>query len=400
MVQKIGIQGLYYIVHFDNIISILEKGILSHEIIEIEGLNNTPIYNSQIVDIRSRRIVSDNKSLWSFANLYFQPRNAMLYSVINKTAVHQVAIICIKKKILDKKNIFITTGNAASQDSQIIPIEESEKLLPQIRKEINKTWWNNEDGSKRKMMAECLVPEPIVPSYIQMIYVACDRAREDLGKKLLACDKPSFSEIPITVEPERFFQPVWSARLTSTVSLIRGDMFFSKMQTLTVSVNCVGVMGKGLASTAKDRFPDVYVRYEKVCRNKSLQIGKPYLYKRESSVIEQLAEPTLLPSENLNDNSQTWFLLFPTKNHWKNNSTLIDIENGLQWLCENYKSEGIKSLAMPALGCGLGGLEWRDVGPLMCKYLTSIDIPVAIYLPSEGKLSDDLVSRDFLLSQV
>ncbi|XZN90275.1 MAG: macro domain-containing protein [Microcoleus sp.] len=250
------------------------------------------------------------------------------------------------------------------------------------------------------MMAECLVPERIVPSYIQMIYVACDRAREDLGKKLLACDKPSFSEIPITVEPERFFQPVWSARLTPTVSLIRGDMFFSKMQTLTVSVNCVGVMGKGLASTAKDRFPDVYVRYEKVCRNKSLQIGKPYLYKRESSVIEQLAEPTLLPSENRNDHSQTWFLLFPTKNHWKNNSTLIDIENGLQWLCENYKSEGIKSLAMPALGCGLGGLEWRDVGPLMCKYLTSIDIPVAIYLPSEGKLSDDLVSRDFLLSQV
>lgn len=137
MVQKMGIQGLYYIVHFDNIISILEKGILSHEIIEREGLNNTPIYNSQIVDIRSRRIVSDNKSLWSFANLYFQPRNAMLYSVINKTAVHQVAIICIKKKILDKKNIFITTGNAASQDSQIIPIEESEKVLPQIRVVLN-----------------------------------------------------------------------------------------------------------------------------------------------------------------------------------------------------------------------------------------------------------------------
>lgn len=285
MVQKIGIQGLYYIVHLDNIISILEKGIFCHELIESEGLNNTPIYNSQIVDTRSRRIVSDNKSLWSFANLYFQPRNAMLYSVIHKTAVHQVAIICIKKKILDKKNIFITTGNAASSDSQIVPIEESEKVLPQIRKEINKTWWNNEDGSKRKMMAECLVPERIVPSYIQMIYVACDRAREDLGKKLLACDKPSFSEIPITVEPERFFQPVWSARLTSTVSLIRGDMFFSKMQTLTVSVNCVGVMGKGLASTAKDRFPDVYVRYEKVCRNKSLQIGRPYLYKRESSEI-------------------------------------------------------------------------------------------------------------------
>ena len=63
MVQKIGIQGLYYIVHFDNIISILEKGIMCHELIESEGLNNTPIYNSQIVNSRSQRTVIDNKSL-------------------------------------------------------------------------------------------------------------------------------------------------------------------------------------------------------------------------------------------------------------------------------------------------------------------------------------------------
>ncbi len=184
------------------------------------------------------------------------------------------------------------------------------------------------------------------------------------------------------------------------ISLIRGDMFFSNMQTLTVSVNCVGVMGKGLASTAKSRFPDVYVRYEAVCKSKDLQIGKPYLYKIELSVKEQLGDSTFfLPEDSLNS-EQKWFLLFPTKKHWRNPSEIEDIKNGLEWLCNNYKKQGIKSLAIPALGCGLGSLDWQDVGPLMCKYLSSMDITVAIYLPAEKKLDERLISADFLLSQV
>ncbi len=184
------------------------------------------------------------------------------------------------------------------------------------------------------------------------------------------------------------------------ISLIRGDMFFSNMQTLTVSVNCVGVMGKGLASTAKSRFPDVYVRYEAVCKSKYLQIGKPYLYKRESSVKEQLGDSSFFLPQDFLNSEQKWFWLFPTKKHWRNPSEIEDIKNGLEWLCNNYQKQGIKSLAIPALGCSLGGLDWQDVGPLMCKYLSSMDITVAIYLPAEKKLDERLISADFLLSQV
>ena len=369
MVQKINIQGLYYIAHFDNIPSILENGILSHQSRENNPRENRPIYNSEIVDRRQGRIVRDGLSLWNCVNLYFQPRNTMLYSVIHKASINNLAILFVNKNILDRKDIFVTTGNAASLDSEIIPIEKANSnYWSKLKKEINKEWWNSEDGSKRKIMAECLVPDKIPPNYIETIYVAGDRSREQLSTMLAAAGINKFKNSQITVDPKKFFQPDLSRRLTEKISLIRGDMFFSNMQTLTVTVNCVGVMGKGLASTAKYRFPDVYVKYQEVCKNKKLQIGKPYLYKRELSIRDQLGDETLLLEPNLNGNSQTWFLLFPTKNHWKNNSDLAEIEKGLQWLCNNYKSEGIKSLAMPALGCGLGGLQWREVGPLMWEH--------------------------------
>ena len=82
-----------------------------------------------------------------------------------------------------------------------------------------------------------------------------------------------------------------------------------------------------------------------------------------------------------------WFLLFATKRHWRQNSRIEDIESGLKWLQNNYKEEGIQSLAMSALGCALGGLNWADVAPLMCKYLDENSIPVEIYLPVNTQLN-------------
>ena len=172
-------------------------------------------------------------------------------------------------------------------------------------------------------------------------------------------------------------------------------MFFSRMQTLTVSVNVVGVMGKGLASRAKYQFPDVYVYYQDLCRKRRLQLGKLQLYKREASFEHDLADES---SALLNANSEKWFLLFPTKHHWKENTDINGIEEGLKWLTNHYEKEGIKSLAVPALGCGLGKLEWRDVGPLMCRYLKELKIHVSIYLPAEKVIPNELLSKDFLLS--
>jgi hypothetical protein len=153
-------------------------------------------------------------------------------------------------------------------------------------------------------------------------------------------------------------------------------------------------MGKGLASRTKYQFPDVYVTYQDACRQKTLRVDKPFLYKREVHIAEELAdEPGSLPANG----SQKWFLLFATKRHWRDDSRLDDIEAGLHWVKSNYKAQKIKSLAMPALGCGLGGLSWQVVGPLMCHYLAELDIPVRIYLPRETTIPEDQLQAQFLL---
>ncbi|MYB92940.1 macro domain-containing protein, partial [Candidatus Poribacteria bacterium] len=170
-----------------------------------------------------------------------------------------------------------------------------------------------------------------------------------------------------------------------------------ELQTLTVTVNLQKVMGKGLALRAKEQFPDVYVEYEKACRSKKITTERPYIYKREESVADELTD--LKPHRINIKNPVKWFLLFATKRHWRQNSRIEDIESGLKWLQNNCKEEGIQSLAMSALGCALGGLNWADVAPLMCKYLDKIGIPVEIYLPREYPIEPQHLTESHLLTR-
>ncbi len=144
------------------------------------------------------------------------------------------------------------------------------------------------------------------------------------------------------------------------VKTLIGDMFESKAQTLVNTVNCVGVMGKGIALEFQKRFPDAYRDYAVRCENEQVHLGRPYLYK-------SLSHP--------------WILNFPTKLHWRMVTKLADISRGLEYLLEHYREWGIESLAVPPLGCGQGQLEWRVVGPTLYRYLSRMDIPVELYAP-------------------
>jgi hypothetical protein len=153
-------------------------------------------------------------------------------------------------------------------------------------------------------------------------------------------------------------------------------------------------MGKGLASRAKYLFPDVYVYYNDLCRKKRMELGKPALYRRDKPLAAQLAdEPTTLMDTAVG----TWFLLFPTKDHWRDDADLPGIKRGLQWVADNYGRLGLKSLALPALGAGLGGLEWKQVGPVICSYMSKLEIPVRVYLPAEKQIPEEYLSKEFLL---
>ncbi len=144
------------------------------------------------------------------------------------------------------------------------------------------------------------------------------------------------------------------------INILIGDIFESKAQTLVNTVNCVGVMGKGIALEFKKHFPEMYKDYVEKCQRKEVVLGRPYLYK-------SLFEPFILN--------------FPTKDHWRSVSRLEDIINGLEYVIEHYKEWGITSLAVPPLGCGEGQLEWKIVGPTLYRYLNRINIPIELYAP-------------------
>src|SRR5260370_30407525 len=128
----------------------------------------------------------------------------------------------------------------------------------------------------------------------------------------------------------------------SNITVVTGNWLESKAQTLVNTVNCVGVMGKGIALEFKRHFPDMYADYEQRCAQEKVRLGEPYLYKRVTA---------------------PWILNFPTKGHWRSVSKLSDIVAGLDFVRKHYKEWGIQSIAVPPLGCGNGQLEWNIVGP-------------------------------------
>ena len=148
------------------------------------------------------------------------------------------------------------------------------------------------------------------------------------------------------------------------MKILVGDIFNSKTQTLVNTVNCIGIMGKGIAAEFKKRFPEMFNDYAARCKKGEVKPGTPYLF-RSSTLFDK----------------QQQVINFPTKSDWRAASRVEDIEKGLKILVEKYKEWGVESIAVPPLGCGNGQLLWETVGPLIYKYLSKLDIPVKMYAP-------------------
>jgi O-acetyl-ADP-ribose deacetylase (regulator of RNase III)/uncharacterized protein YwgA len=159
--------------------------------------------------------------------------------------------------------------------------------------------------------------------------------------------------------------------MNEKVEVIKGDLFESKAQTLVNTINCVGVMGKGLALEFKKRYPGMYQDYVKRCKKEQVKLGEPYLFRG-------LEQPQILN--------------FPTKGHWRSVSRLDDIIHGLDYLEKHYKEWGVTSLAVPSLGCQQGQLDWRAVLPVLYRHLSRLDISVKLYVPAEVSREEALVA--------
>lgn len=157
----------------------------------------------------------------------------------------------------------------------------------------------------------------------------------------------------------------------------KGNIFTTKAQTIVNTINCVGVMGAGIAYEFRLRYPDMFEKYQQHCKDKSISIGKLWLYKAKDRYV----------------------LNFPTKNHWKLPSEEKYIKQGLENFLKTYKQRGITSVAFPLLGADKGGLNPDKVISLMKNYLQNCDIDIEIW-HFDPYASDDLYQNfkeDFFL---
>lgn len=146
-----------------------------------------------------------------------------------------------------------------------------------------------------------------------------------------------------------------------------GNIFTTKCQTIVNTVNCVGIMGAGIAYEFRLRYPDLYEKYQNLCHDKQIDIGKLWIYRHEELSI----------------------LNFPTKKHWKYPSKEQYLHQGLQKFVDTYKQKGITSIAFPLLGADRGGIDPLLSLKIMNSYLSKCDIDVEIW-HFDPEASDDL----------
>lgn len=146
-----------------------------------------------------------------------------------------------------------------------------------------------------------------------------------------------------------------------------GDILRADAQALVNPVNCVGVMGRGLAAQFKRAYPANFRSYQAACKRGDVKPGQ------------------MLIVETGRGTNPRWIVNFPTKRHWRDQSRLEDVDGGLTTLVDDVRRLAIASIAVPPLGCGLGGLDWDDVRPrIEAAFAALPDVAVLLYAPGDA----------------
>lgn len=160
------------------------------------------------------------------------------------------------------------------------------------------------------------------------------------------------------------------------LKLVKGDILKADAEALVNTVNCVGVMGRGIALQFRKAFPENFKAYKSICDKKQLQPGMMFVYD-----LNRFENPR-------------YIINFPTKRHWKGKSKIEYIETGLEALVQEVITHNIKSIAIPPLGCGLGGLDWVQVRQTIGKTLTALpNVKVLLYEPAGAPMAEVMVKE-------
>jgi O-acetyl-ADP-ribose deacetylase (regulator of RNase III) len=148
------------------------------------------------------------------------------------------------------------------------------------------------------------------------------------------------------------------------ITAMHGDILFATTDAVVNPVNCIGISGRGLAFQFKQHFPDYQRDYETACRQRDVRPGHCHFYR--------VGPPR--PAYN-------WIISFPTKRHWRDRSQIDDIRDGLANLSEGLARRKIPSVAIPPIGCGLGGLDYLIVRPMIEAAFADTGIDLTLYTP-------------------
>lgn len=163
-----------------------------------------------------------------------------------------------------------------------------------------------------------------------------------------------------------------------TIEYKNGDMFDEPTEAIVNTVNCVGVMGKGVALEFKRRWPENFREYKKLCDEKRLSPGSMFVFDNQ---------------DFLNDGMHRYLINFPTKQHWRSKSKIEFVRDGLVDFVRQVRELGIESVAMPPLGCGNGGLDWSEVRPLIEDSLAELpDVRFVVFAPGPKYSEPEQVS--------
>ena len=169
-----------------------------------------------------------------------------------------------------------------------------------------------------------------------------------------------------------------------TIEHRSGDLFSTDVEALVNTVNCNGVMGRGIALEFKKRYPKNFQAYREACIRDEVQPGKMFVFELPSTYHQPALSSMATELETEQPPEPRYIINFPTKRHWRGKSRMEDIDSGLEALRQEIVDRNIKSIAIPALGCGLGGLKWDDVRPRIAEMLAKIgdgDIDAVILEP-------------------
>lgn len=157
----------------------------------------------------------------------------------------------------------------------------------------------------------------------------------------------------------------------------KGNLLDSEAEAIVNTVNTVGVMGKGIALLFRKAYPENYKKYKSECRKNNIKVGKMFYVRVGEDTSPSLFEQT---TDSNKSEYPLWIINFPTKQHWRSPSKLEWIDEGLQDLKRVLEEKKIRSVALPQLGCGNGGLDWRDVEQKIRKtFVDGGDRTIIIY---------------------